>query len=362
MNPIGLYLHLPFCVKKCGYCDFYSVCDLSVADSYTDLLCRQIDSLDVAADSVYLGGGTPSLLGAERLERILKCARRIMTADCEVTVEVNPGDALQELLPRVVNSGVNRLSIGMQSHNDAVLKRLTRRHNAADVEKAVLLAQQSGVKNYSLDVMLGVEGLTTPVLEDTLAFCRDSGATHISAYMLKIEEDTPFARVRDSLDLPDEDETVDQYLYTCNSLGHFGFEQYEISNFAKRGNRSRHNMKYWTLDEYIGLGPAAHSYYKGKRFCYPRDIEYYLGGGSPVEDELGGGFDEYVMLRLRLSDGLNLRDALRRYPQEEKRIEHIQSAAHPFADGGLLRLKDEAIALTPRGFLVSNSIISEFLM
>ena len=160
MNPIGLYLHIPFCVRKCGYCDFYSVCDLSLADAYTDRLCCDIERLEVAADTLYIGGGTPSLLGGERLAKILRAAGGIMAADCEVTVEVNPGDPLEQILPALAEAGANRLSIGMQSHNDTVLNKLTRRHNAREVEKAVNVARESGFGNLSLDVMLGVEADT----------------------------------------------------------------------------------------------------------------------------------------------------------------------------------------------------------
>lgn len=362
MKPIGLYLHVPFCVRKCGYCDFYSVCDMSLADAYTDRLCHDIERLDVTADTIYIGGGTPSLLGSERLSRILQAAGRIKTADCEVTVEVNPGDPLDVLLPSLAAAGANRLSIGMQSHNDIILNMLTRRHSAADVERAVRLARDSGFRNLSLDVMLGVEGLTLQILKDTLDFCRDAQADHVSAYMLKIEEGTPFAAAIGSMTLPNEDETAEQYLFTCDTLQRYGFEQYEISNFAKGGKRSRHNMKYWNLDEYIGLGPAAHSYYKGKRFFYPRDLRHYLNAGDPTEDGRGGDFEEYVMLRLRLSDGLIFADALERYPHQNGRLEEMRHKAAPFERAKLLTLDGKKIALQPKGFLVSNSIISELLL
>lgn len=361
MNPIGLYMHVPFCLRKCGYCDFYSVCDLSYAEEYAQRLCRQLDELEIQADTVYIGGGTPSLLGGKRLSGILRHAERLMTPNCEITVEVNPGDALDELVPELADSGVNRLSIGMQSHNDAVLSRLTRRHTASDVEKAVCIAQQNGIRNFSLDVMLGVEGLTVPILSDTLAFCRDAGATHVSAYMLKLEEGTPFAAARERMALPDDEETADQYLMTCETLERYGFAQYEISNFAQPGRRSRHNMKYWNDEEYIGLGPAAHSYYKGKRFSYPRDLRRYLNGVQPIPEGEGGGFEEYAMLRLRLTDGLRYEDARQRYPDCGDALNRMRQAAEVFAQAGFLTADGDKIAMNPKGFLVSNSIISEIL-
>ncbi len=361
MNPLGLYVHIPFCVKKCGYCDFYSVCDLTLADAYTDELVRRIERLGNRFDTLYFGGGTPSLLGGERLCRLIAAARPKLTDDCEITVEVNPGDDLAALLPRLAEAGVNRLSIGMQSHCDSVLAALTRRHSARDVDLAVGLAQKSGITDISLDVMLGVERQTPQTLRETLEFCTNCGATHISAYMLKIEPNTPFSAQSDRMCLPDEDATADMYLQVCSALGAAGFEHYEISNFAREGFRSRHNMKYWRCEPYVGLGPAAHSFDGKRRTCFPRSLTAFLDGGGEELEGDGGSLEEYAMLRLRLSDGLERKAALERFPTCERDIAEIFAKAAPLAKNGLVTVTGERVALTERGFLLSTPVTAGLL-
>lgn len=356
---IGLYVHVPYCVRKCGYCDFYSVCDMSSADKYTDAVCARLDSVSDTSDTLYIGGGTPSLLGAQRIGKIVSCAKRVLTEDAEITVEVNPGDNLTELLPKLADCGVNRVSIGMQSYCDDELRLLTRRHSAKDVDNAVRAARSSGIENISLDVMLGIEGQTPRSLNKTLNYCADSGATHVSAYMLKIERGTPFSKK--GRYVPDDDLQADLYLQTVETLHKLGFEQYEISNFCKNGRRSRHNMKYWLDEEYIGIGPAAHSYYKGMRFYYPRDINGFIEGQGPISDGVGGEYDEYVMLRLRLTDGLDTAKLNRLYPKDEKRTEKLIEKAKLLSDKGLIVLNNGIVSLTVEGFLVSNSVILELI-
>lgn len=354
----GIYIHIPYCVKKCGYCDFYSVCDLSTADAYTDSVCSRLDKLDCIADTLYFGGGTPSLLGGERIASIVCSAKGLLTHDAEITVEVNPGDDLHEFLPIVARAGVNRLSIGMQSHNDEELRLLTRRHTAAQVDSAIRIAKQSGIFNISLDVMLGIEGQTERTLDETLRFCSESGATHVSAYMLKIESGTPFETAEFR---PDDDRQCELYGYAVDKLAELGFAQYEISNFCRDGMYSRHNMKYWTDEDYIGIGAAAHSYVDGKRLYYPRDIDSFIRGGSQVFDGMGGGFEETVMLRLRLKSGLDLNKLLRDYPEENKRIDSIIDLSKQLRATGLINYSDNVVSLTTDGFLVSNEIIARFI-
>lgn len=359
MNKIGIYVHVPYCIKKCGYCDFYSVCDMSSADAYTARVCELIKSNSRTADTLYFGGGTPSLLGADRICRIIDAASQALVSGAEITLEVNPGDNLASLLPQVKQSGVNRLSIGMQSHDNEVLSKLTRRHTAADVDKALDLAFSSGIYNVSLDVMLGVEAQTESSLRKTLDFCLESGAKHVSAYMLKVEEGTPFSKAK--LSLPDEDTTINMYKLTSEVLMGAGFEHYEISNFARQGYRSRHNMKYWNCDEYLGIGPAAHSYIDGKRFYNERNLQAFLDGASPVDDGEGGTFEEYIMLRLRLSDGVSLHELAKRYPNEYDRTNAVVEKAKQYQSMELVNINDESVRLTKDGFLLSNMIISEIL-
>ena len=354
----GIYIHVPYCVKKCGYCDFYSVCDLSSADEYIEAVCRKIDGLDCAADTLYFGGGTPSLLGGGRISAVADRARRLLTDDAEITVEVNPGDDLKSLLPVLAQAGVNRLSIGMQSHNDYELSLLTRRHTASDVDRAVDAAHRCGIENVSLDVMLGIEGQTERTLSDTLEFCASSGAAHVSAYMLKIEEGTPFAS---SAFRPDDDRLCDLYKFAADKLSSLGFAQYEISNFCRNGMASRHNMKYWTGEDYIGIGAAAHSFVGGKRMYYPRDINAFIAGCDPVYDGTGGGFDETVMLRMRLSSGLNFAWLEKNYPQYSQRINKAREFSKQLGKTKLANYDNDVLSLTPDGFLVSNEIIAQLL-
>ncbi len=352
---------MPFCVKKCDYCDFYSTCNLELRDAYVDELCRRLSKLKLTADTLYLGGGTPSLLSGEHIAKIVNRTRQLLTPDCEITVELNPGDRLADLLERIADCGVNRISLGMQSHNNAELTRLTRRHTAKDVDDAINFAHRAGISNISLDVMLGIETQTMSSLRETLEFCINSGATHISAYMLKIEEGTPFAARADELNIPDEDRVADMYLNASRLLTANGFEHYEISNFAKSGKRSRHNMKYWNCDSYIGIGPAAHSFYNGERFYYPRDIVSFINGCEAVSDGAGGDFEEYAMLRLRLSDGLVYNDALARYPSSEERLRELIKKADRLEAPELLICGEDRLALTPKGFLLSNALLAELL-
>ena len=362
MAPIGLYLHVPFCVKKCDYCDFYSLSDLSLRDAYVAETVRRLSQLDVRADTLYVGGGTPSLLGEQGIGALLEAARPLLEPDSEITVEANPGDDLEGLIPSLAALGVNRLSLGMQSHDDGVLRRLSRRHSAGDVDRAVEAALRAGIPHLSLDVMIGTPGQTERSLLDTLDYAAHSGADHISAYLLKVEPGTPFARRREELALPDEDETADRYLRTVERLASAGFVQYEISNFSRPGCRSRHNMKYWLDEPYLGFGPAAHSFYKGKRFYFPRDLASYLKGGEPIRDGTGGDLEEYAMLRLRLTDGLSRQELLARFPDRGDAADAIWSRAEPFRNSGLLTGGEDRIAFTPSGFLVSNTLIAALLL
>lgn len=355
---VGIYVHIPYCVKKCGYCDFYSVCDLSSADAYTDAVCRKMSEISDAADTLYIGGGTPSLLGADRLARIIASAKPVLTADAEITVEVNPGDDMTDLLPKLSKAGVNRLSIGMQSHVDSELKLLTRRHSAEDVDKTISVAREAGISNISLDVMLGIEGQTTSSLKETLDYCITSDVRHISTYMLKIEKGTPFERASFN---PSDDLQADMYLFTVDYLAQHGFIQYEISNFCKPDKHSRHNLKYWRCEPYIGIGAAAHSFYNGKRSYYTRSVKDFINGVCPVDDGAGGNFEEAVMLGLRLSEGIDCNKLRVDYPDNIGKVNSLILKASELQNTGLLNLRENRIALTPRGFLVSNSIINLLL-
>jgi oxygen-independent coproporphyrinogen-3 oxidase len=370
-NKIGIYIHIPFCKGKCPYCDFYSLSNDSYIKPYINALTgsfrRWSAKLGRQADTLYFGGGTPSALGTETLAMLTRESKLAFNIDDndlpEITVECNPSDIGSinsafdfELL---AESGVNRISIGLQSVADAERSALGRRGPASDTLRGIEKAKAAGINNISLDIITGLPGQSIESLRQTLDFCIQAGVTHISAYILKIEENTPFYTRREKLSLPDENEVCDFYLLTVRDLARGGFEQYEISNFAKKGYESRHNLKYWNCDEYLGLGPSAHSFIAGRRFYYPRDIQKYIDGGQSVPDGEGGGFEEYAMLRLRLTEGLTNEQTLARFgfPVPEPVIER----ARRFEADGYLYIDKDGIRLSPEGFLLSNTIINNLL-
>ncbi len=355
-NPLGLYIHIPFCVCKCNYCDFYSVATRKNEDAFVNALINQLNQwgeLSVRPiDTIYFGGGTPSLL-SHRLPEIMKAIKsRFNVADnAEITMEMNPGDNSEKVLSNALKSGINRLSIGVQSGNEEELAVLGRRHSVKEAEKTVETARNLGFANISLDLMIGLPESTAETLKRSLEFVTDLKPTHISAYILKIEDGTPFAKA--NINLPDDDQTAQQYLQMCEYLESRGYGHYEISNFAKEDFESRHNLKYWSCDEYLGLGPSAHSFIDGKRFYFERNLEGFINGIPPIADGKGGDLEERIMLSLRLSRGLNL-DSVNITEKLIKRIKLLEN-------NGLIKKENNSIALTNNGMLLSNTIITEIL-
>lgn len=349
----GLYIHVPFCVRKCPYCDFYSVTDISLAQVYTDAVVRNIKTRDVCADTVYFGGGTPSLLTAEQLHYILSAAD--MAVGAEITMECNPNSVTPQYLAEIKSAGINRVSFGVQSLDDGELKALGRLHNSAEAESAILAAYNAGIENISADIMLGTAYQTSVSLHNTIERLKSLPLKHISAYMLKIESETPYGK-NSSLTslLPDEDETADLYLQTVRELEEAGFSQYEISNFARRGYVSKHNLKYWRCEEYYGIGPAAHSYVDGVRKACPRDIAAFIHSEVQHEEltSTGGDREERIMLALRLTqEGFDLNDL----PQNS--LDNVQKCIKPLLSAGLMKQEGSRVMLTAQGCLVSNEII-----
>jgi oxygen-independent coproporphyrinogen-3 oxidase len=362
---IGLYIHVPFCDGKCPYCDFYSLrADEERMEQYTNSLVEKIEyygsRLGRDADTLYFGGGTPSLLGARRLASILSAAQKCFGLEnAEITLEVNPARDLSGFFQEIREAGANRVSIGMQSANEDELRLLGRRHTAAQAAQAVRDAQRAGFENISLDLMLAVPNQTRESLLRSIQFCADAGVQHISAYLLKIEPHTLYYKNREKLAVPADDEAGNLYLTACEELEKRGFQQYEISNFAKPGFKSRHNLKYWHCEEYLGLGPAAHSFLDGKRFYYERSIGAFLRGDAPVEDGDGGGFEEYAMLALRLTEGLSDKACRERfgYPLPQ----NMRQAAARYEKIGMTVCGEDGFHFTPKGFLVSNTLTAEIL-
>ncbi len=362
MNPIGLYIHIPFCNGKCPYCDFYSVTPKSeTVEKYVDTLCRKLDESGGIYDTVYFGGGTPSLIGSDNIARIMSHINR--TPDCESTLECNPSDTgavnSEFDFSVVAKSGINRISMGLQSADDTERKALGRRGGCDDVERAIARAMSAEINNISLDLMLGIPNQTEESLKKSIEFCKNSGAKHVSAYILKIEDRTPFYKIKDSLRLPDEDATCDLYLFAVKELEKAGLHQYEISNFSHPGFESKHNLKYWRCEEYLGLGASAHSFVDRKRFYYERSIDGFTSGNSPVDDGFGGDEEEYIMLALRLSEGLIFENFQKRFGNPVP--ENVILKSKELEKHGIIKVTDKNIALTVEGFLVSNSVICELL-
>ena len=375
--PLGIYIHVPFCRSKCQYCDFYSLTtkDDKLLDSYINAICAHIKETGPLApgykvDTVYFGGGTPSFFGADGMATILTAVRRAfdVTADAEITFEANPDSVSDKLLRRLRGEGFNRVSLGVQTDNDEQLRKLGRPHNYAQVVAAVQRIRKAGFRNLSLDLMYGLPGQTLDSWEKTLRHVLALNPEHMSCYALKVEPGTPLYDYKDACNLPSDDTQADMYLSAVEMLRVKGFRQYEISNFARKGMISRHNMKYWMGGEYLGFGPDASSDFAGKRFAVVRDLHGYIDGiknGGEVLREIQEipqreRAGEYLMTRLRTTTGIWREEYEKQYllpftPLEEslERCERHGLAA---------RTGDDHWHLTPEGFLVSNSIITDLLL
>lgn len=372
---LGLYLHVPFCKSKCIYCDFYSLPRAEEQmDRYIEALCRHLEAVatrckDYTVDTVYLGGGTPSYLGRERLERVLNAVHKFyhIAENAEVTLEANPdsvGD--QKTIRALKEAGVNRVSLGVQSADDKMLRLLGRPHTFAQAGEAVAELRQGGIGNISLDLIYGLPGQTMGHWQETVERAAALSPEHLSCYGLKVEDGTPLASMRAREDIPDGDTQADLYLWTVQRLEELGYGQYEISNFARAGRYSRHNMKYWTLGEYLGLGPGAHSDFEGVRFAWARDLEAYCRGVETgvLEPETAEAVSrdqralEYLMLGLRTTHGVSAGEFeggfQRSFAPVEASLTPLIKSSHVLKEGTRWRL-------SPEGFLVSNQIIGRVL-
>lgn len=365
---IGLYLHIPFCASRCAYCDFCSTADRrDLMPRYQAALLGQIASAERApADSVYFGGGTPSYYGAERLCELLRALRERfdLTDDCEITTEANPDSVTAEGLRLLRSEGFDRLSFGAQSADAALLKRIRRRHSWEQVGEAFAAARAAGFENLSLDLIYGLPGQTEALWEQTLSEAMKLEPEHISCYGLTIEEGTPLWAERFSPELPDDDAQADMYLNAVRILAERGFAQYEISNFARPGRESRHNLKYWTQQEFLGFGASAASFRHGRRFTCLRDVEGWMSaaetGKNPYcEDRVSDNAEqasEYVMLGLRTARGISPAEYEARYGLSFAPAEAVLARYEP---AGLTARTERGWRLTPKGFLLSNAILSE---
>jgi len=376
-KPLGIYIHVPFCRSKCAYCDFYSLAakDDKLMDQYLQAICTHIKECGSLApnyhvDTIYFGGGTPSFFGANGMVTILTAIRKHFHVDlrAEITFEANPDSITPRLLRRLKSEGFNRVSLGVQCDNDEILKELGRPHNYEQVVKAVKRIRRAGYKNLSLDLIYGLPGQTLESWTATLEHVISLKPEHMSCYGLKVEEGTALYECQETLELPDDDTQAEMYLEAVNILRQHGYRQYEISNFAQRGMASKHNLKYWTGEEYLGFGPDASSDFAGKRFSIVRDLKAYIDGiqhgGQVLRDvqeipprERAG---EYLMTRLRTTAGIQKEEYENKFLLSFEPLEDVLKKCaerrHAMTDGsGRWRL-------TPEGFLISNAIISDLLL
>ena len=376
-TPLGIYIHVPFCRSKCQYCDFYSLTekDDRLMDSYLDAICDHIRETGpqcpaYQVDTVYFGGGTPSFFGADGMAAILTAIRKNfdVSAGAEITFEANPDSVSPRLLRKLRGEGFNRVSLGVQCDDDKILSAIGRPHNYAQAVSAVEKIRKAGFRNLSLDLIYGLPGQDLESWQKTLRNVLELKPEHISCYGLKVEEGTPLYNCKDFVNLPDDDAQADMYLAAVEILRSKGYRQYEISNFCRKANVSRHNLKYWQGGEYLGFGPDAASDFGGRRFTAVRDVHAYiqgiLSGGMvlrevqevPVRDRAG----EYLMMRLRTTAGLEAEEYERSYLLP---FAPLEEALERFRSQNLaVKTYDGRWHLTPQGFLLSNSIISDLLI
>ncbi|MBR4224742.1 MAG: radical SAM family heme chaperone HemW [Oscillospiraceae bacterium] len=345
---LGLYIHIPFCRQKCIYCDFYSM-PRRVPDGYVDAVIRNIKAYGRRYDTVFFGGGTPSLMSPRQIGDILSAAD--ISVGAEITMEANPETVDAASLAGYRDAGIGRISFGVQSFDDEELRMLGRIHDADTAVRAIDTASRY-FDDISADIMLGLPRSDETKLRSTLDTLLSLPLTHISAYMLKVEDGTPLSRRKDLLDCIDEDMTADMYELTADTLIHHGYRHYEISNFALPGHECRHNLNYWRCGEYIGIGPAAYSCTGGVRSHVPSDTELFMS--SPVQvcitdDDAACSEEERMMLALRLSEGYETEDTA------------LLDRAGVFASRGLMTICGGRMALTTAGMLVSNEIIAELM-
>ncbi len=374
----GIYVHIPFCRRKCFYCDFpsYAGRERYMAD-YTKALCREIAAQGSlyrerwgGPATIYMGGGTPTALPVEWMEEILCALREVSPAVDEFTVEANPGTVDKGYLELLRRHGVNRLSLGVQSFDDALLRRIGRIHTGEDAKCAVDLARAAGFQNISLDLIYGLPGQSLEALRESVETADALEVQHISIYGLQVEEGTVFARQREmgKLELPGEDLEEAMYDYMVSELPKCGYARYEISNFARAGYESRHNLGYWQDVPYLGLGAAAHSYLDGRRWENTAGIEEYIRcmerGESPSREEGERtreiAMEEFSFLALRTVDGIDKEAFRQRFGCT---LESVYGAVVRQLEGkGLLRDCGGKVCLTELGMKYGNLVFEEFLL
>lgn len=370
----SIYIHIPFCIKKCIYCDFFSVpYDESTAYAYACALCKELflkKHLVGKLKSVYIGGGTPSLLPGECFRQIFSCLKDNyeLSPGTEVTVEANPGTLSESKIYLLLCLGVNRLSIGVQSFNNEELKVLGRIHTSEEALRSIELIGKAGLRNFSIDLIYGIPAQSFNSWCESLSKAAECSPAHISTYELTPEKGTvlfdlisnPPLHTVSNLKMPPEDSILDMYNYTIDSMANNGYEHYEISNFAKLGFQCIHNLNYWNKGEYIGAGAGAHSFINGLRSRNVEDIHTYINqlsrGVIPEEDKiyltLQDSLREWIFLGLRKTQGISIKHA------QNEGLD-ILLACREMIDSGHIEVRDDAFRLTRKGVVISNTIIAK---
>ncbi len=364
MMKTGIYLHIPYCVKKCDYCDFYSISDVSKQSLYFEALKQEMKAYlgkNIPVDSVFIGGGTPSVADAREIFDLLDTVRKTfsLSSDTEITMELNPKTFDREKLSIYREAGVNRISMGLQSANNDELQKLGRIHTAEEFLASYELLWEMGFSNLNTDIMYGLPDSDLITLEKTLTFLQKLNCRHISAYALTLSEDSKL--YQRGYTFPDDDGVYEQYQLVCKSLS--GYRHYEISNFVKREEPPcRHNLKYWERSPYLGFGAAAHSFYDETRWSNPADISRYIQGvqqGTVPKDRekisQKEARQEALMLALRTDSGISYNSLPKGFYEDN------QALLQQYEKHGYLLCRKDGFALTERGFFVSNTIISSLL-
>ncbi len=377
MKEIGLYIHIPFCISKCKYCDFVSFNKINdMADQYIEAVKAEIEMYsdklsDYEVQTIFIGGGTPSILDVVKLESIINKIHINfnISKNIEFTIEANPGTLTESKLKKYEQMGINRLSIGLQSFNNEILKKIGRIHTADDFIQSYKMAKCAGFKNINIDLIYSLPGQNLEDWENTLRKVIEMKPEHISAYALKVEEGTAFEKLLDQnkLSLPSDEEDRQMYDMAIKLLGDNGIEQYEISNFSKKGYECRHNLIYWNNEEYVGIGVSAHSYINSNRYGNTMDIHEYVDligrRMFPIKtQESKDRHDEMVetiFLSLRLNRGIELKKFEDRF--NASILDIYREKIDKLVNQGLLTIEEESLRLTKYGMDVSNQVFVEFL-
>jgi oxygen-independent coproporphyrinogen-3 oxidase len=388
--PLGIYISLPFCRTKCSYCNFASdVFSRAVFERYVDRVCADVRNaphaaaemgghMERAVDSIYLGGGTPTVLEAAQLARVFDAVRSQFDVrpDAEVTVECAPGTLTPAMLESLVRGGVNRVSLGVQSFVDQEAAAVGRLHKRATVLEDIARLRSAGIANINIDLIAGLPHQTAEIWEFSLAAAIATGAPHVSVYMLEVDEDSRLGREvlaggtrYHAHFVPDEEAVADFYGAACERLASAGIMQYEISNFARAGFESQHNLKYWTRLPYFGFGVDAHSMLasatadiESVRFAAADSLELYQqqAGFERTAVSPQAAWEESFFLGLRLTRGVRLRELAAKFGEEA--VGNARSAIAQLVEGGLMEERGEFVCLTSRGRLLSNEVFERFLV